>query len=109
MNDGPANKYLDTKLPITAKGNLAFDPRPMESWWFKDATRVQFGFQQLGLHLNRVDVRYVDEEGDTTRFTVDRDEWEDILQVLVHSLEHELCIEFGARLLGENERLLECF
>ena len=38
--------------------------------------------------------------------TVDRDEWEDRLQVLVHSLDYELCVEFGARLLGE--RVLQC-
>jgi hypothetical protein len=34
---------------------------------------------------------------------VDGDEWEDRLQVLVHSPDYELCIEFGARLLGERE------
>jgi hypothetical protein len=81
----------------------------MESWEFKDAIKVQFGFQDLGLQLRSVYVRYVDLEGDTTRFKVDHDNWEDILELLVNSPEEEICLEFGARLLGENEILLETY
>jgi hypothetical protein len=89
------------------KGILRADPRLMEPWELRDSIRSQFRFQNFGLQLEAVSVKYVDDDGEPARLNLAQDDWEDILKVLVHNPAEDTTIEFGACLLEERMDLYE--
>jgi hypothetical protein len=110
LNNPAINTFLESQGTNTKngqKGTLKFDPWFMDEWEVRDAIRFQFDFQTHRLQINKVTVKYVDDEGSAAHFTMMDDEWEEILRALVHKPEADLCIEFGVKRLEDGLELLE--